>query len=138
MAEEKEMGIGARADQWVRDNHARQPALSGQVEAWVRQGAKDLQNAVLHAFPDSQRLHEEMGAPGSPTAQMVSQDLGRSYNAQTDMTADRGSVHGRGQEMTSTEKDKDGSEKTLKEHNAYLDAAAERGSVHGKDQAMER
>jgi hypothetical protein len=41
-----------------------------------REGLKDLQNAVLYAFPDSQRLVEEPGAPLTPTQQQVTQEQG--------------------------------------------------------------
>ena len=36
-----------------------------------RRGLKDLQDSVLHAFPDSQRIREEAGTIGSPTSQEV-------------------------------------------------------------------
>jgi hypothetical protein len=52
-----------------------QPALSGQFEAWVRQGAKDLHNAIVPAFPESARGVEEIGTPLAPTQAMVTQDL---------------------------------------------------------------
>jgi len=51
------------------------PALGAQFAAWLREGAKDLQNAVLKAFPDSMTLTNEPGAPGSPTPQQVTRAL---------------------------------------------------------------
>jgi hypothetical protein len=42
--------------------------------AW-RGGLKDLQDAVLPAFPDSQKAREEPGGIASPTPQMVTAQL---------------------------------------------------------------
>jgi hypothetical protein len=53
--------------------------LSGQIDAFIRQGAKDLHNAIVPAFPDSARSMDEPGMPLNPTSQMVTQDLGASY-----------------------------------------------------------
>lgn len=53
-----------------------QPSFSGQLAAMGREGLKDLQNAILPAFPESQRGVEEPGTPLNPTPQQVTQDLG--------------------------------------------------------------
>lgn len=47
------------------------PSFTGEVGALFREGLKDLQNVVLHAFPDSVRGVEEPGTPLNPTQQMV-------------------------------------------------------------------
>jgi hypothetical protein len=82
--------------EWVRQNHAQQPALGAELKALGREGLKDLQNAVLHAFPDSMRLQEEPGAPLSPTQAMVTKDVGTVYGFGDvlDGYASRGTVHG--------------------------------------------
>jgi hypothetical protein len=81
---------------WVRQNHQQQPSLGAELRALGREGLKDLQNAVLHAFPDSMRLHEEPGAPLSPTQAMVTKDVGTVYGFQDalDGYASRGTAHG--------------------------------------------
>ena len=68
------------------------PSLGAQFDAWLRQGAKDLHNAVVPAFPDSARSHDELGTPLSPTPQMVTQELGTAhgYQAILDGYASRG------------------------------------------------
>jgi len=85
---------------WVRQNHQQQPALGAELRALGREGLKDLQNAVLHAFPDSMRLEQEPGAPLSPTQAMVTKDVGTVYGFQAalDGYASRGSIHGREQD----------------------------------------
>lgn len=47
------------------------PSFSGEMGALFREGLKDLQNVVLHAFPDSIHGVEEPGTPTNPTQQMV-------------------------------------------------------------------
>jgi len=92
---EERSGVQAFKD-WVRQNHQQQPALAAELKALGREGLKDLQNAVLHAFPDSMRLHEEPGSPLSPTQAMVTKDVGTVYGFQEvlDGYAARGTVHG--------------------------------------------
>ena len=53
-----------------------QPQFTGQLAAMWREGLKDLQNAIMPAFPDSQRGVEESGTPLNPTSQQVTQDMG--------------------------------------------------------------
>ena len=60
----------------VHPTQSAQPSFTGQLQAMWREGLKDLQNAILPAFPDSQRGVEEPGTPLSPTSQQVTQDLG--------------------------------------------------------------
>jgi hypothetical protein len=76
---------------WWHEHQKDQPALGGQFAAWVREGAKDLQNVVLRAFPDSMALTNEPGAPGSPTPQMVTRDLDQTgdYNKMLESYAAR-------------------------------------------------
>jgi hypothetical protein len=85
---------------WVKKNHQRQPSLGAELRALGRAGAKDLQNAVLHAFPDSMQLHSEPGSPLSPTQAMVTQDIGtvRGFQAALDDYAARGNGNGHEQE----------------------------------------
>ena len=66
-----------------------QPSLGGQFDAFIRQGAKDLHNAIVPAFPDSMRSADEAGTPLNPTQQMVTQDLEASqgYEAMLDRYA---------------------------------------------------
>lgn len=47
------------------------PNFGGEMKAVFREGLKDLQNVVLHAFPDSIHGVEEPGTPTNPTQQMV-------------------------------------------------------------------
>ena len=56
-----------------------QESLGGQFKAWVRGGAKDLYNAAIPAFPQSLHPVDEPGTPLNPTPQMVTADLGGSY-----------------------------------------------------------
>jgi hypothetical protein len=69
----------------------KRPSLEGQFAALLRQGAKDLHNAVVPAFPDSARGVDELGTPSSPTPQMVTQDLGadKGYSAMLDSYASK-------------------------------------------------
>lgn len=80
----------AKRNEWA----AEQPNLSGQLGALWREGLKDLQNAVLHAFPDSQRLVEEPGAPLTPTQQQVTAEQGNvnGFEAALDQAARRGGL----------------------------------------------
>ncbi len=50
--------------------------ISTTVAAWLRQGAKELGQAIVPAFPDSIRPVEEIGLPGNPTSQQVSLSMG--------------------------------------------------------------
>lgn len=97
-SKEERSGVKAFTDR-VRQNHAQQPALGAELRALGREGLKDLQNVVLHAFPDSMRLEQEPGAPLSPTQAMVTKDVGTVYGFQAvlDGYASRGAVHGQEQ-----------------------------------------
>jgi hypothetical protein len=97
--EERASGGNAFAD-WIRRNHAQQPSLIAELKGLGRGGLKDVQDVVLHAFPESMRLHEEPGAPLSPTQAMVTQDVGTVYGFQAmlDGYASRGTVHGQEQD----------------------------------------
>jgi hypothetical protein len=55
---------------------ARLPELGGQAEGFLREGAKDLHNALVPAFPDSQRGVDEPGTPLSPPQAAVDRSLG--------------------------------------------------------------
>lgn len=58
-----------------------QERFMGQVEALVRQGAKDLYNALVPAFPQSVRGLDEPGTPLNPTQQMVTSEVSAEYEA---------------------------------------------------------
>jgi len=68
------------------------PSVWAELKAMGRQGAKDLHNAVIPAFPQSAHSVDEPGTPLNPTPQMVTQDLGTSqgYQAMLDGYANRG------------------------------------------------
>ncbi len=51
------------------------PSFTGELGALFREGLKDVQNVVLHAFPDSIRGVEEPGTPLNPTQQMVTDSV---------------------------------------------------------------
>ncbi|MDG3006445.1 hypothetical protein [Paludisphaera mucosa] len=80
MADESSPGIAERMVDKMNEWASEQPQFTGQVEAMWREGLKDLQNAILPAFPESQRGVEEPGTPLSPTSQQVTQELGVSYD----------------------------------------------------------
>lgn len=65
------------------------PDLGGEIDAFIRQGAKDLHNAIVPAFPDSQHGVDEIGTPLTPTQYMVNQDL-NAYEHQLDVSASMG------------------------------------------------
>lgn len=50
--------------------------LGGQFQAWVREGAKDLHNAVVPAFPGSAKSVDEPGTPLTPTQAAVDRSTG--------------------------------------------------------------
>ena len=70
------------------------PAFSAPLYAALRQGAKELAQA-LPALPDSIRPVEEPGTLGNPTAQMVTQEIGtvHGYDRMLDTYAERGGKH---------------------------------------------
>jgi hypothetical protein len=45
------------------------------IHAALRGGLKDLQDAILPAFPDSMKAREEPGSIASPTQQIVTQQM---------------------------------------------------------------
>jgi hypothetical protein len=49
--------------------------LVGEVSRWVAEGAKDLHNAIVPAFPDSARGADEPGTPLNPTQYMVTSEV---------------------------------------------------------------
>jgi hypothetical protein len=68
--------LRAQRGEEVMSQEQQQPDLVAELKAIGRQGLKDLQNVVLHAFPDSMQLHSESGTPLNPTPQMITHDLG--------------------------------------------------------------
>lgn len=79
----------AKRAEWAEQ----QPSLGAQLQAMVREGARDLRSTVHETYFGKPEHAPEMGAPGSPTPQMVTQDLGTvhgSYQSQLDAYAARG------------------------------------------------
>lgn len=54
----------------------KQPDLEGEIRSFIREGAKDLHNAIVPAFPESQRGVDEPGTPLAPTQAQITQELG--------------------------------------------------------------
>lgn len=69
--------------------------LLGELTALGREGAKDLWNSIVPAFPDSARGVDEPGTALNPTQYMVNDDL-KAYEADLERAASLGS--GREQE----------------------------------------
>ena len=66
------------------------PAFTAPLYAWMRQGSKELAQA-LPALPSSVRPVEEVGMMGNPTQQMVTQEVkGETFQATLQGYADRG------------------------------------------------
>ena len=67
---------------------AKQPSLGGQFDAWVREGAKDLYNAIVLSDPNTMRPVDEPGTPLNPTQSMVTDDLKKdSFEAEVKQAA---------------------------------------------------
>jgi hypothetical protein len=64
--------------------------LEGQFEAWIAEGAKDLHNAIVPAFPDSQRGVDQLGTPLNMPSQIVTEDLKGGYEAELERAAAMG------------------------------------------------
>jgi hypothetical protein len=95
------MGKSARLQKFLemRDkNVAARPTLGAQLDAMVREGAKDLRQTVMEAYTGKGEHAPEVGAPGNPTQAMTTADL-----MQT-------GIYGRGKEA---EKAKEGPELDL-------------------------
>lgn len=77
--------------QWAEQ----QPSLGAQLQAMVREGARDIRGTLHETYFGKQEHTPEMGAPGSPTPQMVTQELGTvhgSYQSMLDSYATQGRV----------------------------------------------
>ena len=72
------IALGARVVREVSDL-SRQATDAGKglatLGAYARGGLKDLQDAVLNAFPDSMKAREEPGMIASPTPQIITAQL---------------------------------------------------------------
>jgi hypothetical protein len=65
-------------------NISNSPGAAPLHAAW-RGGLKDLQDAVITAFPDSAKAREEPGSIASPTPQLVTENMtGRGMNLEQD------------------------------------------------------
>src|ERR1700747_1360345 len=86
--------------QWVKDNHAQQPALGAELAAIGREAIKDVRGTLMESYFGKPEHASEPGTPLSPTMQEVSVDRGvvGQYQAMLDAYASRGSVHGNAQE----------------------------------------
>lgn len=56
------------------------PSFGGQIDAMVREAAKDINNTMHQVFFGQSIGHGESGAPMNPTPQMVTEDLGHNGN----------------------------------------------------------
>lgn len=63
----------------MSDKETSRPSFSAPLYAALRQGHKELAEGMLPAFPDSVRPVHEPGTLGSPTAQMVTEQIGSVY-----------------------------------------------------------
>lgn len=84
--------ILAKRNEWAQS----QPSLGAQMQAMVREAARDIRGTVHETFFGKPEHATEMGAPGSPTPQMVTQELGTvhgTYQSQLDAYAARGQEH---------------------------------------------
>lgn len=78
--------------EWVAKNRAEQPSLGAEMRAIWRGGREDFYNNAL--FPGV-NLTREPGSPGSPTPQIVTQDLlNREVDPERDQIQER--EHDRG------------------------------------------
>ena len=75
---------------------SQRPSFGAELRALGRQGAKDLYNAIIPAFPQSAHSQDEPGTPLTPTQAMVTADLGtvHGYQAMLDGYAARGQSRG--------------------------------------------
>jgi hypothetical protein len=86
--------LGQIADGLMK-NPAELPSLGGQLDAMVREGAKDL-HQTLHEVAFGKAEHgPEMGAPQNPTPQMTTADL---TNGKLSLDELRGYAKGKAQE----------------------------------------
>lgn len=71
--------------------------FTAEIGAVLRGGRDDLWNSIIPAFPDSAKAGTQIGAPGSPTPQLVTEALkNRSVGADDQLTAEKGmDVHGK-------------------------------------------
>jgi len=67
--------------QWAEQ----QPSLGAQLQAMVREGARDIRGTLHETYFGKQEHTPEMGAPGSPTPQMVTEDLGKAHLSYQEM-----------------------------------------------------
>src|SRR5262245_42319281 len=69
--------LGARVmSAWARRQVQSIGQIPGQMQAMARQGANDLYNAIVPAFPQSQRGVEMPGTPLQPTQMATNNALG--------------------------------------------------------------
>jgi hypothetical protein len=73
--------------------------LSGQLAAMGRQGAKDLADRIVPAFPTNGPGVDEAGTPLNPTSQMVTKGLTDDYHEQLSVYAAKGRPAERAPEM---------------------------------------
>jgi len=88
----------AKRNEWAQS----QPSLGAQMQAMVREAARDIRSTVHESFFGKPEHASEMGAPGSPTPQMVTQQLGTvygSYESMLDAYASRGAEQQQEREM---------------------------------------
>src|SRR5437764_511558 len=59
-----------------QQNVEKRPSIGGQIDALIRDAAKDINNTLHNFFYGQQAGPGEPGTPMNPTPQMVTQDLG--------------------------------------------------------------
>jgi hypothetical protein len=99
--QEAQRSWAERLKEWIKDNHAQQPALGAELKAMGREAIKDVRNTVHEVFFGQREGIGEPGAPLNYTQAEISKDRGLvgGYQAMLDTYASRGSVHGQNQEQ---------------------------------------
>jgi hypothetical protein len=77
-----------------QENQSVRPSFSAPLYAALRQGSKELGQA-LQAFPDSIHPVEEPGTLGNPTQAMVTQEIGTVHGYQSLIDGYAGRAHQR-------------------------------------------
>jgi hypothetical protein len=99
--QEAQPSFADRLKEWIKDNHAQQPALGAELKAMGREAVKDVRNTIHEVFFGQREGPGEPGAPLNCTQAEISQDRGLvgGYQAMLDEYASRGGVHGQSQEQ---------------------------------------
>lgn len=74
-AAEQNRSLGARALDWIKDNHAQQPSFGAQLAAMGREALKDVRATIQETYFGSPEHASEPGAPLNPTMQQTTAAL---------------------------------------------------------------